>query len=58
MRYYKVTLQKIAFVRANNKAEAEEFALDDDCITSVEEVVDVKQSNRREMIEIMMEEQT
>lgn len=56
MRYYKVTLQKTAFVRANNKAEAEEFALDDDCITSVEKVVDVKQSNREEMIEMMMKE--
>lgn len=53
MRIYKVILQKTAFVRANNKAEAKELALDDECISSFEEVVDIKQSNREELLESM-----
>lgn len=49
MSIYKVTTQKILFVDAENKEEAEELALGDYAIMSEESIVIVKKSTKREM---------
>ena len=53
MNLYKVTLEKIAFVRANNADEAKELALDDFCVASDERIISVSKSNKREVQKIM-----
>ena len=55
MSIYKVTTQKILFVDAENKEEAEELALDDYAIMSDESVVSVKKSTKREMQTVMFD---
>ena len=49
MSIYKVTMQKILFVDAENKEEAEELALDDHVIMNDESIVSVQKSTKREM---------
>lgn len=53
MRIYKVTITKTVFVRANNKDEAKESALDDDYIMIDECITDVTTSSRREIQKMM-----
>ena len=55
MSIYKVTTQKILFVDAENKEEAEELALDDYAIMSDESIVSVKKSTKREMQTVMFD---
>lgn len=55
MSIYKVTIQKILFVDAENKEEAEELALDDYAIMSDESIVSVKKSTKREMQTVMFD---
>lgn len=49
MSIYKVTMQKIVFVDAENEEEAEELALDDYAIMTDESIISVKKSTKREM---------
>ena len=55
MSIYKVTTQKILFVDAENKEEAEELALDAYAIMSDESIVSVKKSTKREMRTVMFD---
>ena len=53
MKIYKVVMTTTAFVRAENKEEAKELALDDDTIMTDKCVISATQSNRREMQKMM-----
>ena len=55
MSIYKVTTQRILFVDAENKEEAEELALDDCAIMSDESIVSVKKSTKSEMHTVMLD---
>jgi hypothetical protein len=52
MKIYKVTLEKIAFVEAEDESQAEDYALDDYCILSDERVVGVVRATGREVREM------
>lgn len=53
MSIYKVVIEKTAFVRAENKEEAEEMALEDVTIMTDERVVKSTKSSRRDIQKIV-----
>ena len=56
MSIYKVTMEKIVFVRAENKEDAEEFALDEHAIMIEESIVSVKKTTKRNMMTTLFDD--
>ena len=50
MNIYKVTMEKIVFVRAANNEEAENSALDERAIMIEESVISVEKTTKRDMM--------
>ena len=50
MSIYKVTMEKVVFVRAENKEDAEELAIDEQAIMIEESLISVEKTTKRDMV--------
>ena len=56
MNIYKVTMEKIVFVRAENKEEAENLAIDEHVIMIEESIVKVEKTTKRDMMTTLLDD--
>ena len=50
MSIYKVTMEKVVFVRAENKEDAEELAIDGNAIMIEESLISAEKTTKRDMV--------
>ena len=55
MNIYKVTMEKIVFVRAENNEEAENLAIDEQAIMIEESIVKVEKTTKRDMMTTLLD---